>query len=181
MKNFFKKGCVYIFLALVIFLIAINIVLAILNLLGFKFNRSPSIPYGLYKISNKPIKRNNYVIFCPPDTEPFRLAKKRNYIPIGGCPNHYTALMKVVIGIPGDTYKFTYSGLILNNQLQKNTKPLFEDRLLRKLPIFISEGILKKVEYILMGTTIPNSYDARYYGLINKENIISSIDPIWTD
>lgn len=147
--------------------------------LGYRFNTTHSIPYGLYKISNSPITRNAYVIFCPPDKKAFRIAKERHYVSAGFCPNGYSLFMKEVIGIPGDSYEFTQNGLILNHVFIENTKPINEDKFHRKLPIFYSKGILKNDEYILMGREVPNSYDARYYGLINSNNISNTILPIF--
>lgn len=155
--------------------------LSILSLLGCKFNKSNSIPFGLYKLSSASdsIRRNQFVLFCPPNTKAFQIAHERGYIPEGYCQNGYMPLMKKVVGIPLDSYEFTTQGLILNGKLQINTVPLEKDSWNQKLPVFREKGILKKDEYILMGTESRNSFDARYYGLIKKENIKGTLKPIW--
>lgn len=161
-----------------IFAFALMLIMALAWLIGLRFNKTNSIPYGIYKTVNKKVVRNSFVRFCPPDTEAFRIGRERNYIPVGFCPHGYMELMKEVIGIPGDTYQFTEQGLILNGILIPNTKPIKEDISHRPMPLNKAKGFLENDEYILMGLEIPNSYDARYYGVIRKENITGSLEPL---
>ena len=160
-------------------LTVIFVLLATSYLLGIRFNTSRSVPHGFYRIVDKPIARQAYVRFCPPDTVPFRLARTRGYIEAGSCPSGARGLIKTVVGMPGDHYRFSDAGLILNGHLQTNTRPLLEDGAGRSLPVNRSSGMLQAGQYILMGNNVPNSYDARYYGIINEQDVTAVLEPVW--
>ena len=44
---------------------------------GARINTTKSIPLGLYWLSDAPVTKNSYVIFCPPAEPTFLEAKKR--------------------------------------------------------------------------------------------------------
>ena len=160
-------------------LTVVFVLLATAYLLGIRFNTSRSVPYGFYRIVDKPVARQVYVRFCPPATVPFRLARARGYIEAGSCPSGARGLIKTVVGVPGDYYRFSDDGLVLNGHLQTNTRPLREDGAGRSLPLNRSSGILQAGQYILMGNNVPNSYDARYYGIINEQDMTAVLEPVW--
>ena len=81
--------------------------------------------------------------------------------------------------MPGDHYRFSDAGLVLNGHLQTNTRPLLEDGAGRSLPVNRSSGMLQTGQYILMGNNVPNSYDARYYGIINEQDVTAVLEPVW--
>ncbi|MEL0558410.1 S26 family signal peptidase, partial [Neisseria gonorrhoeae] len=84
---------------------------------GFRINDTRSVAKGVYRISGEAVRRGSYITFCPPDTEVFRMARRRGYIRAGFCPENYSGLMKFVAGIPGDNYRFTDEGLLINGRL----------------------------------------------------------------
>ena len=134
-----------------------------------------------YRISGEAVRRGSYITFCPPDTEVFRMARRRGYIRAGFCPENYSGLMKFVAGIPGDNYRFTDEGLLINGRLLGGTRPLWQDGLGQPLPVFKGEGRLKDDEYILIGNAVANSFDARYYGIVRREHIRDVVKPIWIE
>lgn len=154
---------------------------AVFYILGMRINDTRSVAKGVYWSVDEPIGRGRYVTFCPPDTAVFRMARHRGYISIGFCPSNYAGLMKFVAGVPGDTYRFTEDGLYINEALIANTKPIHEDGSGDKLPVLSETGKLGQGEYILMGNAVANSFDARYYGIINQDRIQSVVIPLWIE
>jgi hypothetical protein len=53
---------------------------------GGRFNTSKSLELGLYWITDAPITKGAYVMFCPPERKVFVDAKERGYIDAGFCP-----------------------------------------------------------------------------------------------
>lgn len=140
-------------------------------------NTTNSVERGIYLIRSKNnIMRYSFVAFCPPDNEIFRIAKHRGYIASGYCENGYSRLIKQVYGMPGDIYQFTEDGLKVNGRLLANTKPLLLDKQNLILPKNRAAGKLKQGEYILMGTNVYNSFDARYFGVIDGKQIVTVVE-----
>jgi conjugative transfer signal peptidase TraF len=150
-------------------------------LLGVRVNTTPSIPLGFYFLTKKPIKKGDYVIFCPRETAVFDTAHDRGYIGAGFCPGGHEQLMKRVDGVPGDTVRVGESGVFVNGQRIAASKPLHIDSAGRSMPIYRTTGILlTKNLYWPMGNNNPLSFDSRYFGPIHKQNIRGVIHPIYT-
>ncbi len=45
--------------------------------IGVRVNASNSIPVGLYWLTERPVEKGAYVIFCPPPSDVFDEAKRR--------------------------------------------------------------------------------------------------------
>lgn len=71
------------FLMAVLGLIALGLVC---SLAGLKINTTKSIPIGIYQLTDVPVGKGEYVIFCPPQTALFHEARSRGYIGAGFCP-----------------------------------------------------------------------------------------------
>lgn len=160
-------------------LLLFNIAVALLYVAGVRINDTRSVAKGFYRVVNVPVARGVYVTFCPPDNAIFQMARERNYIGQGFCPGQYSGLMKWVAGVPGDRYQFTEDGLLLNGVLVGNTKPLPHDGGNRPMPILRERGVLGKDEFILIGDAVANSFDARYYGVVDGAHIRNVVQPVW--
>jgi len=73
-----------------------------LFLAGGRLNTSSSMPLGLYWITDKPMTKGEYVIFCPPLQAAFKEAKRRGYIGSGLCPGNYSYMTKKIVALQGD-------------------------------------------------------------------------------
>ena len=69
---------------------------------GLRLNTSPSVPRGLYWLSQQQPVRGDYVAVCPPRAPIFELAKERGYFGHGRCAGGYSELIKVFAAGPGD-------------------------------------------------------------------------------
>ncbi|MBO7071975.1 MAG: conjugative transfer signal peptidase TraF [Acetobacter sp.] len=120
-----------------------------------------------------------YVLLCPENKEPFITAQKRGYIGAGYCPGGLGYMFKRVAALPNDIITMNDKGLHVNGKLYPNSKPFKHDPLNRALPIWhANKTRLKAREVILMTKNDPNSFDARYFGPIPQQQIISVVKPV---
>ena len=171
-----------IILRLIIYsLLFVVVTLSSLWFTGARFNSSPSVPVGLYWTINKSIQKKDFVSFCPPLTSNFKIASDRNYFPKGSCPGGSTFLIKQVLAMKGDVITSNKNGVYINGHLVPYSKPFIEDVKGRHLPNFkIKNYRLKESELLLMTNQSITSFDARYFGLINKSQISAVLKSIIT-
>lgn len=79
-------------------------------------------------------------------------------------------LIKRVIGLPGETLKFSDGKLYINDKLIK------EDYLDEVTNDFIYDGVIKENCYFVMGDNRDDSLDSRYFGCFDKENILGKVN-----
>jgi signal peptidase I len=77
---------------------------------------------------------------------------------------------KRVIGLEGDKIEIKDSGIFVNNKLMYKTR--IGDNLIKP------QITLKKDEFYVIGDNVDNSYDSRFYGPINQEQIIGKVTKI---
>ena len=139
---------------------------------NYYINLSPSLPYGLYKISAPVnLKRSDIVIFIPPDHLK-TLIYKRHWLPDGW------PLMKQIGAMPGDTFC-----------INKDQQFLINGKFVGPVSTVDSQGLpLPKIagcrtiepETILpVATHISNSFDGRYFGTIPLNIIKGKAVPLY--
>jgi conjugative transfer signal peptidase TraF len=97
-------------------------------LAGLKINTTKSIPVGIYRLTDAPVGKGEYVIFCPPQSPLFDEARERGYIGAGFCPGNYGYMMKRVLATGNDRIVLTDEGLRINGSLLPLSKPLETDK-----------------------------------------------------
>jgi len=143
---------------------------------GLIFNITGSMPIGIYYTSSntKNIKKGDFVIV----KLPFQLQKfgvERKYI-----PNYKTKLLKEVIGIPGDKVNLKDKEIVINNSHVYKAPTYKYDMEHRKLHFYPRGEYISK-SYWLYGENNPDeSWDSRYYGPVNKLNILKKAVPVIT-
>ena|SRR5258708_6298901 len=171
------RKLVHRFLGLVVLLI-VAVVLAAAA--GAKINLSRSFPLGVYWDTGTAAKKKDLVYFTPPTTPVFELAKSRGYIDpnlFGG----YQPMIKRIVAESGDIISVTDQGVVVNGGLIPNTRPLAKDLMGRQLPCYrISNYQMQADEVFLISDLSPISFDARYFGPINMQQIRCAIQPLWT-
>ena len=68
---------------------------------GLRFNPTPSLPKGIYRIAPGAPEKNDLVSFCL-EGEFAELALERGYLEPGSCPSGLRPLLKRLAGLPGD-------------------------------------------------------------------------------
>lgn len=153
---------------------------AIAQASGLRLNTTKSIPLGLYRTVDEPVTVGSYVMFCPPNKEPFLEAKRRGYLTTGFCAGGFGYMMKKVLAAKKDVVRFDQVGVFVNTNLLALSKPLNEDGAGRPMPfVEPSEFSLKENELLLMSDVSATSFDGRYFGPVNKSQIKTVIKPIF--
>jgi len=135
--------------------------------LGFRFNLTPSMPKGLYRISDAAPERGDLVTFCLDDPWFASLARERGYLRPGACPNELEPLLKAVVGTAGDHVYLTRGGVWLNGDLLPDSEIRFEDSLQRPLPpTALRSGRIPPDMALVMSNGHPGGFDGRYFGLV---------------
>lgn len=165
---------------LVNILILLILILSIIWSLGFRLNTTDSIPRGMYQYTKTSKLKNNYIIFCPEKSEPFKTALLRGYISPGLCVSGMGQMMKKVVATSGDIISITKEGVFVNNKLLPYSKPLSFDGAGQKLPkLRLTNYRLKPNELLTMTDQDKWSFDGRYYGLINISQVKGAVKKIW--
>lgn len=152
----------------------ITFCVALISGVGFRFNLTPSIPLGIYKISKEKVDKGKYVIFNPAKSSLFDQAKDRGYLK-KGVFHEYMPLFKKICAVSGDSLSISREGVFVNGVLIPESRPINQDNLGRSLPhLEIKEVILNRQQVALIGETF-NSFDSRYFGIVEKKNISSVI------
>ena len=155
--------------------------IAVIKQAGFRINTSPSIPLGIYRTTTSPLSVGSYVLLCPENKEPFITAQKRDYIGAGYCPGGLGYMFKRVAALPNDVITTTANGMYINGKLYPDSKPFKHDALNRVLPIWHAHQTrLKAGEVVLMTQGDKNSFDARYFGPLPQQQIVSVVRPVLT-
>ena len=151
-----------------------------LRISGIYINTTPSLPVGFYKVVDEPIASGAYVAFCPPQNAVFDMARDRSYINQGDCPSGYGLMLKRVFAQSGDTVSIDQAGIFVNGKHLPNSAQLTTDADGHPLPQYRLEAVLEDSEYLLLSDLNPQSFDARYFGLIVRDQIQQVVRPVFT-
>lgn len=140
---------------------------------GYRFNFTESFPYGIYQdIKNKNLSKGDMVVFCPPKKEIFDFAMKQGFLSAGECPNGSVSLLKKVVAMDGDSIKITDKVYVNGEPVKKST--------IQKFPYKSMDLTLGKDQLFLMSDFCEMSFDSRYFGEIDRKQIVSIVRPVFT-
>ena len=108
------------------------------------------------------------------------MALARHYIGTGDCPGGYGKLLKRVFAQAGDTVSIGEFGIHVNGELLPNSAQVKADIGGHVMPQYRLETVLDDSEYLLLSDLNPNSFDARYFGLIAHVQIKHVVEPLYT-
>jgi conjugative transfer signal peptidase TraF len=175
------KRTIKILAIAVLIISAIVFVLSIgFRVSGIYINTTPSLPVGFYQVVDEPIVNGVYVAFCPPQNGVFDMARDRSYINPGDCPGGYGLLLKRVFALSGDRVLIDQAGICVNGEHLPNSAQLKTDANGQPLPQYRLQAVLKDTEYLLLSDVNSQSFDARYFGLIARDQIQQVVHPIFT-
>ncbi len=144
----------------------------------FIFNRSESMPVGVYRITAKTPNRGSIVGACIP--EPYAtFVRSRGYIASGRCIGGIRPVMKYVAAIAGDSVEIRGSGLSINGESVPNTQILLIDPLGLSVPHQTGIHVLRPGEFWLLSNHLSGSLDSRYFGPVTK--ILGVVEPVLTE
>lgn len=145
-----------------------------------RWNASGSMPKGIYRVVQAPLKKGTIVSVCLPlSLAEFGLA--RQYIGGGDCPGHYEPVVKEIIAMSGDVVQVARTGEQVNGHAIPHSSTLLADESSRPLPA-IARGnySLQAGQVWLYGNHDARSWDSRYYGAISTMAIQNVVKPLLT-
>jgi len=168
------------------FIVYVGVMLSIFMLCGLAYatgvrlNTTPSIPVGVYRLTNEPVVKGAYVLFCPPPAPVFAMAKARGYLGAGFCPGGYGQLMKKILAVQDDVVTIGTDGVEINGQQLPLSEPSKFDGGGRPLPDYKTSRVLNSTEVLVMSDSNRGSFDGRYFGPIQRSQIEGVIRPVVT-
>lgn len=161
--------------------VAISVLLAVVAYQAeVIINTTPSLPLGLYRAVNAPLARGAYVKFCPPQSPAFEEARRRGYLGPGFCPGGYAFMIKRMAAGPGDQVAVAHEGVIVNGRLLAMSAPMRADGAGRLMPSFTQDRVLTGSELLLMSDVSRVSFDARYFGPLDRAQVRAVVEPVFT-
>jgi len=148
---------------------------------GIRINTTKSFPQGLYLMRDSFFKKGDLVIFCPPKSDVFDEALKRDYIGAGFCKGGYGYVMKRIVAVTDDVVAIDDTGVYVNGVRLNNSKLYRSDKSDRRMPYYPKNNfVLGRSELMLMSDVNEQSFDSRYFGPIDCGQIQGVVSPIFT-
>ena len=134
------------------------------------YNPSPSAPVGFYAIENRSDFAVGEFVVARLPIAAEKLAVERGYLP------NRTPVLKTIAAAAGDEI------CIRNMSVLINEIPVVEipkaDSLGRPMPVKSGCYWLQSGKYFLLSTAIKNSFDSRYFGPVDEDNILGVATPL---
>ena len=164
----------------VIFLCCVAVVLTVAFSVGYRVNMTRSEPVGLYRLVPEAPTRGDLAAFClSPENAYTALSAERNYLGTSSlCPSGQKPLLKEVAGLAGDSVT-VHSSLIQVNDTLFTLTSRTRDSQERELPRNLRSGVIPEGKALLLSTHHKNSFDSRYFGLVDASTLRKVI-PIFT-
>jgi conjugative transfer signal peptidase TraF len=149
---------------------------------GLRFNFTPSIPLGIYRLVPIPtggVQRGILVEACAP-LNAAKLGRRRGYLSAGSCPAGTEPLLKTVAAVVGDVVTMSADGVIVNGHLLADSKPVAFDLAGRQLsPSPFGQYHLTR-DHIWLYADHARSWDSRYWGAAPARNVLAMVIPLIT-
>lgn len=147
--------------------------------IGLRINDTPSVPEGLYRTTDEAVARGRHVLVCPSPRPLFQTALERGYLDAGPC-NGISYMLKRVWAVPGDHIAVRDDGVFVNGSRVPNSVPSGADSGGRPLPRYrVDDYVLQREQYLLLSETHPRSFDGRYFGPLQRSEIVAVIRPLF--
>lgn len=142
---------------------------------GFRWNWTDSAPTGLWRVTGSKAMVGDSVFICPPSLVWIKNLVDQNHAAPGYCPSGTVPFIKKVAALGGDSFRITLHGVLVNDELINNSKPMRSSYISTK-----REGIVEEGAVLLVSTYHPNSIDSRYFGPLSlKDSNAQTIVPVW--
>ncbi len=150
-----------------------TLMIVLIGYFQITINLTHSMPMGLYIKEDKPLERYDTVTFCLENETFSNLAKVNEYVRMGNCPNGLQALLKVVAGIEGDKIQISGNEILVYSpegvsKTWSGERKHFDTRGIEMPYSLLENGVIPKGKVLVL-TPHKNSFDSRYFGLVESE------------
>ncbi len=137
------------------------------------WNASASTPVGLYSLHLVDQLRVGDLVADRPPPSLSRFMAMRYYLPLG------VPLLKYVGALPGQTV--CRQGLLVSVDGLAVATALTHDHARHPLPVWQGCRVLRLGEIFLLNSTVPDSFDGRYFGALPLNTVTARAEPLWTE
>lgn len=137
------------------------------------WNVSPSVPTGLYAIRGKASLHVGERVAIEPPPALRRLLAERGYLPVG------VPLLKRIAAVRGQRICRFRHGVTIHGSFAGVAR--MRDRQGRTLPAWSGCRTLRSGELYAMNVDVSDSFDGRYFGILQLNDVIGRATPVWTD
>ncbi len=137
------------------------------------WNRTASVPTGLYLIHRKTGLHVGERVAIAPPQKLRRLLAERHYLPAN------IPLLKRIAAVRGQRVCRFAHGVTIDGKFVGIART--RDRLGRPLPAWSGCHKLRSGELFVMSPAAPDSFDGRYFGMLRMAQVIGRAVPVWTD
>jgi conjugative transfer signal peptidase TraF len=135
------------------------------------WNASASVPIGFYwRVAGTPSRGDLVLARAPLWAR--RLAAERHYLPLN------VPIVKRVAAVAGNVVCALGDAISIDGRVVAHR--LASDRIGRPLPQWEGCETLGAGELFLLMADVPDSFDGRYFGVIERRDIIGRLVPLWT-
>lgn len=147
--------------------------------LHLTINVSESMKEGVYIGAGHIIHRGDTVAVCL-DKNVAKVGLKQGYVLRGNaCDGGTSPLIKQVLAIPGDNLVLTDTNIRVNDHSYPYVT-FHTDTQGREISSIPRGNYSAIKRYFLIGTNAQNSWDSRYWGQVNQDQILYRLVPVWT-
>ncbi|WP_031485733.1 conjugative transfer signal peptidase TraF [Maridesulfovibrio frigidus] len=150
--------------ALIIFFCHAVAIILLVHEVGYRVNFTDSMPLGIYQIvPGKPAKGDLVTFNLREDNPYFQISLDRKYLGL----NENAPLLKALAGTTGDNIEISSAGVSVNGSLLQRSRQKSSDNFGRKLPALLHSTVIPSEKCLVMSTHNENSFDSRYFGLVD--------------
>jgi len=157
---------------MVSFFAGLALVVIALHLTGLGINITDSMPIGLYHVApvdRAPVKGDIVSICAPPAVA--AIARARDYIPRGSCPDDTAPMLKIVGAVAGDVIEVEQNAIVIDGYTLPGSATHARDSHGRALSRFPRGTHQMRPGEVWLWTPNPRSWDSRYYGPLPAQNV----------
>ncbi len=151
--------------------------------LHFRVGLSPSdssCAEGFYRLVDAPIRRGALVAACLPSGAA-QQGLARGYLAVGDCPGGAEAVLKVVMGLPGDAVEVEREWIAVNGARLPRSATVARDSAGRALAhVPWGSRAVAADEVWLFGLNDRRSWDSRYFGPVPLRELQGVVQPVLT-
>ena len=136
------------------------------------WNVTASVPVGLYRIVPEPAQRRGELVAVRPSPALARFMASRRYVEAGAL------LVKPVAAVAGQ--QVCRIGAIVTIDGEEVATARATDHAQRPLPVWTGCRRLRAGTLFLLASSVPASFDGRYFGPVATNSIVGRATPLWT-
>jgi conjugative transfer signal peptidase TraF len=131
---------------------------------GLRFNPTPSLPMGIYRLAPGLPEKNDLVSVCL-QGEFAELALERGYLEPGSCPSGLRPLLKRLAALPGESVDPSAFPIRSVDSQGRSISPVL-------MPGVVPPGMA------LVLADHPGSFDSRYFGFVPLDRL-QRVEAVW--